>query len=211
MRLLFVADEIPMHLQRIVEFLNKYMSPIEVLGVEIKQFEGSNLKTLVPRIVGQTVATQDKKARGTRPARQWDEASFLEELEREKSSEYAEVARKIFDWLKMQHIEMKWGTGGKEGSVYPSLVHDGKECSSFGLWTGGGLYFDYSRMLSGHPFAEEAIRVALRDRLSAIPGLNLHPAASGGETRQLNKLADQTVWQVFKDTFEWYFAQIRAS
>ncbi len=48
-RLLFVADEMPMHLQRVVEFLNKYMSPIEVLAVEIKQFEGSNLKTLVPR------------------------------------------------------------------------------------------------------------------------------------------------------------------
>ena len=31
MRLLFVADEMPMHLQRVVEFLNKYMSPVEVL------------------------------------------------------------------------------------------------------------------------------------------------------------------------------------
>ena len=60
MRLLFVADEMPMHLQRVVEFLNKYMSPIEVLAVEIKQFEGSNLKTLVPRVLGQTVQTQQK-------------------------------------------------------------------------------------------------------------------------------------------------------
>lgn len=211
MRLLFVADEIPLHLQRIVEFLNKYMSPIEVLAVEIKQFEGSNLKTLVPRIVGQTAAIQERKARDIRPRRQWDEESFLEELKSKPSSSYVEVARKILSWLEKQHIEIKWGKGGKEGSVYPKLVHDGKECISFSLWTGGGLYFDYSQILSNPPFAEEAIRVALLDRLSAIPALNLHPAASGSETRQFNKLADQTVWQAFMDTFDWYFAQIRAS
>lgn len=122
MRLLFVADEIPLHLQRIVEFLNKYMSPIEVLAVEIKQFEGSNLKTLVPRIVGQTAAIQERKARDIRPRRQWDEESFLEELKSKPSSSYVEVARKILSWLEKQHIEIKWGKGGKEGSVYPKLV-----------------------------------------------------------------------------------------
>lgn len=211
MRLLFVADEIPMHLQRVVEFLNKYMSPIEVLAVEIKQFEGSNLKTLVPRIVGQTVATQDKKARGTRSSRQWDEASFLEDLERIKSSAHVEVVRKILHWLEIQHVEVVWGTGAQQGTVHPILVHDGKRYFSFRLWTDGGLEFNYSRMLSNPPFTEEAIRVALLGRLSAIPGLNLRPAALGGESRQFNKLADQTAWQAFMDTFDWYFEQIRDS
>ena len=39
-RLLFVADEIPAELRRIVEFLNDQMKSAEVLAVEIKQFTG---------------------------------------------------------------------------------------------------------------------------------------------------------------------------
>ena len=63
-RLIFVSDEIPTELRRIVEFLNQQMSPAEVLAVEIKQYvsQDSNLKTLVPRIIGQTVEAQQKKS-----------------------------------------------------------------------------------------------------------------------------------------------------
>lgn len=51
-RLLFIADSIPPELQRIVEFLNEQMNPAEVLAMEIKQYTGQNLKTLVSRVVG---------------------------------------------------------------------------------------------------------------------------------------------------------------
>ena len=37
-RLVFVADEIPVELRRVVEFMNGQMDPAEVLAVEIKQF-----------------------------------------------------------------------------------------------------------------------------------------------------------------------------
>jgi hypothetical protein len=53
-RLMFVADVIPDELRRIVEFLNEQMAPAEVLAVEIKQFAGESLKTLVPRVVGKS-------------------------------------------------------------------------------------------------------------------------------------------------------------
>ncbi len=36
-RLLFVADEIPAELRRVIEFLNEHMPLVEVLGVEIRQ------------------------------------------------------------------------------------------------------------------------------------------------------------------------------
>ncbi len=56
-RLIFVADEIPAELRRVVEFLNQQMDPAEVLAVEIKQYVGqdSDFETLVPRVIGQTV------------------------------------------------------------------------------------------------------------------------------------------------------------
>src|SRR5262249_18990480 len=53
-RLVFVADYIPAELRRVIEFLNVQMSPTEVLGIEVRQYIGEDLKTLVPRVVGQT-------------------------------------------------------------------------------------------------------------------------------------------------------------
>ena len=60
-RMLFVADAIPSELRRIVEFLNVQMDPAEVLAVEIKHFVGPGLKTLVPRVIGQTSEAEIRK------------------------------------------------------------------------------------------------------------------------------------------------------
>src|SRR5712692_5429669 len=59
-RLLFVADEIPTKLQRIIEFLNGQMNPAQVLAVEIKQFVGQGLRSLVPRVIGQTAEAKEE-------------------------------------------------------------------------------------------------------------------------------------------------------
>ncbi len=64
-RLLFVADRIPDELARVVEFLNEQMPRIEVLAVEIKQFQGAALRTLVPQVIGRTAALP--LPRGGRP------------------------------------------------------------------------------------------------------------------------------------------------
>ena len=55
-RLVFVSDEIPPELRRIIEFLNGQMTPAEVIGIEIKQYVGEGMRTLVPRVVGQLLA-----------------------------------------------------------------------------------------------------------------------------------------------------------
>src|SRR5437016_1017641 len=64
-RLLFIADQIPTELQRIVEFLNEQMDRTEVLAVEIKQFKGNDQTGLVPRVIGHTAEAQQKKLPGS--------------------------------------------------------------------------------------------------------------------------------------------------
>jgi hypothetical protein len=69
-RLLFVADRIPPSLRRIVEFLNQHMNPVEVLAVEIRQFSAgpdAPLRTLVPRVIGQTEQTREAKSAPSSP------------------------------------------------------------------------------------------------------------------------------------------------
>ena len=63
-RLLFVADRIPDELARVVEFLNEQMPRIEVLAVEVKQFQGATLRTLVPQVIGRTAGSDPPSGDG---------------------------------------------------------------------------------------------------------------------------------------------------
>jgi hypothetical protein len=81
-RLVFVADEIPVELRRVVEFMNGQMDPAEVLAVEIKQYVGEESKVLVPRVMGQTVEAQRKKSGTTNKPSERGEAyrEFFQQL-----------------------------------------------------------------------------------------------------------------------------------
>ena len=71
-RIVFLADEIPVELRRVIEFLDEQMDPAQVLAIEVKQYAGEGLKTLVPRVVGKVKETEK-----TPEKRQWDEKSFF--------------------------------------------------------------------------------------------------------------------------------------
>ncbi len=62
LRLVFVADEIPDTLRRIIEFLNEQMDRTEVIGVEVQQYRGGEHATLVPRVIGRTTTAERQKA-----------------------------------------------------------------------------------------------------------------------------------------------------
>ena len=103
--MLFVADRIPAELRRIVEFLNEQMDPAEVLALELRQFQGESLKTIVPMIYGQTEEAQQKKT--VQAARQWDETSILAEIEQRHGAEAARVTQEIIEWIK-KNTDQVW-------------------------------------------------------------------------------------------------------
>jgi hypothetical protein len=93
-RLVFVADEIPSELRRVIEFLNERMSPTEVIGIEVRQYVGEGeLKTLVPRVVGQTEQARIQKV-STSPS--YVEADW-DYYEQALSMEKHTIARELFD------------------------------------------------------------------------------------------------------------------
>ncbi len=96
-RLLFVADGIPNELVRVVEFLNRQMPGIEVLAVEIKQFQGKTGRTLVPRVIGRAAAPvrQPGSAGSTvNLTEQTFLGSFPDELVQQAAIRLFEVARR---------------------------------------------------------------------------------------------------------------------
>ena len=105
LRLLFIADDIPERLKRVVEFLNAHMQEIEVLAVEIKQFRGDSTQTLVPRVIGRTAAA---------PATTPDHAgkltleSFMAALPTETARD---VARRLLEVAEREGASPSWGKG----------------------------------------------------------------------------------------------------
>ena len=90
-RLVFVADAIPGELQRIIEFLNGQMSRAQVVGLEVQQFVSPNgLRTLVPRVVGQTA--QARLAKGTSGVETY--AALLAAA----TSETQTLERRLLEW-----------------------------------------------------------------------------------------------------------------
>ncbi len=153
-RLIFVADQIPLELKRIVEFLNTYMTPVEVLAVELRHYAGADvdgrpIKTLVPQVIGLTAAARPTTLRETR---QWDEASFLRELEARRNVEEANIARRIIEWAGRNSLQIEWGTGKIEGSLMPILDHAGTKYKLLYLTTPGRLYLNFAGLKAKPPF-----------------------------------------------------------
>jgi hypothetical protein len=100
-RLVFVADSIPNELRTIVEFLNIQMDPAELFVVEVKQYVSEGLKTLVPRLVGQTAEAQIKKDFSNNKL---DENTFFEHLDTEEAIFY----RKLLDYSRDNQLSINW-------------------------------------------------------------------------------------------------------
>ncbi len=107
LRLLFVADEIPDPLERVVEFLNAQMPNIEALAVEIKQFRGGASQTLVPRILGRTASTSGSGS--SAPRRRLTREAFLDEF---TSEEARNAAAKLFDTARESGAVFEGGPRG---------------------------------------------------------------------------------------------------
>ena len=121
MRLLFVADEIPEELLRIVEFLNERMSPTEVLALELRYFAGGGYSTHIPRVLGRTLAAvAQKESAGHRAGgrRKWNRDSFLADLhDRLDESTASQIAQFL---AACEHrFELVWGSGTQAGSFTP--------------------------------------------------------------------------------------------
>lgn len=116
-RLVFLADEIPSELQRIIEFLNEQMSRTEVIGVEVRQHVGGGHQTLVPRVIGATA--QARQVKGLAPKRSFDE------LLKEAPMEVKGIEEKVRVWagLNGHNLKSKPTALGVEMASGAGLMH----------------------------------------------------------------------------------------
>ena len=109
LRLLFVADDIPDPLERVVEFLNAQMAGIEVLAVEIKQFKGRSSQTLVPRVIGRTAASPRRPVGPGARRSKLDRESFLKAF---ANDEHSGVAVRLLGVADEHGALLDWYSNG---------------------------------------------------------------------------------------------------
>lgn len=129
-RLVFVADEIPDELITIVEFLNKQMNPAEVLALEVKQYIGDGLKTIAPRLVGQSAEVRMRKRFQTRNL---DKTSFFEHLNPENQKFY----QNLLAYATEKQLIVNWGSKSvsfniEKAGVNINLLRGYCDLSAFG-------------------------------------------------------------------------------
>jgi hypothetical protein len=211
-RMVFLADVIPPELRRVVEFLNDQMDPAEVIAVEVKQYVGSGLKALVPRVLGQTAEAQTRKTVAVRESRQWDAESFLQALTERRGDSSAAVARQVLDWAERQNLRVSWGRGAQDGSFFVSVDHAGQVQPLISVWTYGRLEVQFETLKRKPPFEDQTLRMELRNRLDAIPGVNVPVDGIGRRPSvPLTQFQDATALQQLEDSLEWAAARINAA
>ena len=173
-RMVFVSDEIPRELRRVVEFLNGQMNPAEVIAIEVKQYVGADgTKTLVPRVIGQTAEVEARKGRRT-SARQWDEQAWFAALEERRGEDETRAARDLYDWTLARGWRQTFGTGTRDGMWAPVFAANDREYSPIGVYTSGRIVVLF-RMQGRPPFNDKETRLELLRRVNEIPGVSFGP------------------------------------
>jgi hypothetical protein len=165
-RMLFVADQIPPELKRIVEFLNEQMDPAEVLAVELRQYVSQGLRTLVPRVFGQTAEAERRKTVSAR-SEAWTEAKFFEALQAKGSVEMA-IGRKIYEWSQANMSRVWWGHGVTLGSFVPEFDFGGFTYQPFAVWTNGQVNICFQYFRRKPPFESDEKRLELLALLNSF-------------------------------------------
>jgi hypothetical protein len=171
-RMLFVADRIPRELRRIIEFLNTQMDPAEVLGLELRQFAGQNLKTIVPIVIGRTEEADQKKSATKRLARIWDETSIFDDLQARRPESEVQTARQLIDWMKSSGGNLAFGSGAQDGSISTMFDKNGATFRPFNFFTYGRLEWQFKYM-NCRPFNDVKGKRELLQRINSIDGVSI--------------------------------------
>ena len=205
-RLLFLADQIPPELRRVVEFLNQYMNPTEVLAVEVPQFVGGGQRALVPRVVGQTARAQAAKASSARETGKWDQTSFMETLQAARpdivpfAQEYVAHAARL-------GLKLNWGPS-KTGSFHPSVPEARPPIFVASLMADGKMWLNFGALRKHPAFADETRRAELGQRFGSVPDLDVREPPTDNYV-SVEALFPPDALRAFFEAFDWTVARLR--
>ena len=210
LRLVFVADVIPLELRRVIDFLNTNMPSIDVIGIEVKQFTGQGLRALVPHVVTQTSVRETPSSRSS-AQRPWNEERFRDELSaRQHGAQAVTVFEAILHWATSRPVVLEWNQAPSQGAIHIGVDRLGVRQTPISVWTYGSFSANFEYIARVPPFSDESLRRTFMQRLNAIPGVQM-PEDNINHRRgiPLQTLAAPEATQQFLEVLDWVVRQIR--
>ena len=211
-RMLFVADEIPPELRRVVEFLNEQMDPAEVLALEVKQFVGPGMKTLVPRVIGQTAVAEQRRTGGRSSRDSIGPDEFFAELAARNGIAEVQAVRRLVDWLATAGLQPSYTRGSTLSSFLPILDQAGEPRYPIAVRTSGYMVLQMRWLADKPPFNDEAKQCELLDQLNQMDGVTFTiDRIRGMPSIPLTVLVNETAFGHLTSVLRWLIEEIRAS
>ena len=200
-RMLFVADRIPKELARIIEFLNEQMRPAEVLAIEVEQYTGlTGIRTLVPRLIGQTERAQTSKA-VSEPLERHSETSWLESLETLHGRGARSCVERTVAWLRVEGYRVVI-TNSQDALAAGIPRQDGKTTFVFFFRkTSGRLETSLQNLGNVEAFASESSRQAILEHIRQWPSstLKVSNKLTGWPSVTMTELDSEPLWAAFTE------------
>jgi hypothetical protein len=186
------------------------MKPAEVIAIEIRQFTGSNVTTLVPTVFGQTAQAAAQRGNPSRGTRQWDWGAFFEALKARKGEQISRIAERLLQWSDSVLPVVWWGNGNQDGSCFRGVSQRGKDAFLFAVWTNGRVELQFQWLKRYTPFDSESARIELLRRINETTGVNFGPdATTRRPSFDLALLSDPHAEESFHGAVQWAAEQIR--
>jgi len=217
LRLVFLADKFAPETQRIIEFLNRQVQISEVYAVEVRQYTGGGMTTLVPRVLNPSVLQTDRRAATSARGEQWTEERFYADLSERHGESAVEVMRRIHEWAQSRSELAIWfGRGKNDGSLQIAFKRGGNPAISQGgdvvmltLWTYAQVEIDFEYLARRAPFDSEDLRRDLWRRLTATSTL---PISEDRINKRPNvrctDLEDHANMQALLEACNWAIAEL---
>lgn len=201
LRLVFLADQLPIELRRIIEFLNRQMDRTEVIGIEVKQYGGDGFQALTSRTIGRTA---DTVKHNNEVGRRWDEETFFKAINEHGESRDESVARRLLDWAKNRGLRIRWGRGRMSGSFYPVLDIDGTPHQLYSVWTDSQVEMQFGTLKNREKFGSEERRLEFIRRLNSIPSVQIEESRISGYPKiRFPQLQSDADIDSFLATIDW--------
>jgi len=211
-RLVFVADEVPAELARVVSFLNAQMTPAQVLALQIRQYVGGGLKALVPQVVGQPPPAPARKRPSRRPSRAPTSAAFFALIETRRGAWEAAVAHRITGWAAHAGMRLIWDRETVQNLCRFVMTQREHDYQLFALSTAGEIEINFRWYPHQPPFHVAEKRLEFRQQLNAIPDVSL-PVDVVNDTGiiPISALLSEPALRQFFGAIEWALNEIKLS
>ena len=208
-KLVFVADEIPGELARIVEFLNDQMTA-DVRAVELRYYEGPDgVRTLLPRVIGETERSRAQKS-GIRPKLEpISQEDWVNKHIEPRGPKVLEGARALLNIMMTMAPVM--GVASSQGSIYSKIpCSTGKPTYPFFLLKSGTAQIAFGWVVASPELESEEARLAFYEKFAAAVGPLSTKNHTGFPSFPLERLTDAEKLAAFRAVAAEFTAACRA-